>query len=73
MLSGADGGEYSKTSGRAGIIRSARLMCLSGPRRVELKVCLRVAGARRLYFLLFFGNNKLVHLLMGVKKREGNG
>lgn len=33
---------YSKTSGRAGIIRSARLMRLSGPRpqQMILKVCL---------------------------------
>lgn len=44
MLSQADGREYSKSSGRAGIIRPARLMCL---------VWTRSAGySRRVWWLL---------------------
>lgn len=51
------GREYSKSSGRAGIIRSARLMCLSGPRRMILRVVGWVVVPRRPSIFPLFGNN----------------
>lgn len=54
------GRKYSKSSRRAGIIRSARLMCPCGPGQMILKVFLMGGGAPWQFDLPFFGSNNLV-------------
>lgn len=54
------GREYSKSSGRVGIIRSARLMCLSGPGQKILWVCLMGGGALWQFIFPVFGSKNQV-------------
>lgn len=54
------GREYSKSTGRAWIIRSACLMWLSGPEKMIFKVCLMGGGACWRFVFPVFGNNNLL-------------